>query len=55
MNGSIGPADVRGATADTTNVVLNFEPYQSHIVVFKKNEIDDPIKVDPKREHGLVY
>ncbi|MEP6788137.1 MAG: glycosyl hydrolase, partial [Acidobacteriota bacterium] len=46
MNGTTVSADVRGATTDTTTVVLNFEPYQSHVVVFEKRGIDDPIKVD---------
>ncbi len=38
MNGKASAADVSGQTADTTTVVLNFEPYQSHVVVFSKSK-----------------
>jgi hypothetical protein len=46
MNGTTTSADVRGSTTDTTRIVLNFEPYQSHVVVFERHGIDYPIKVD---------
>lgn len=37
MNGSTEAANVRNQEKDSTSVVLNFEPYQSHVVVFSKN------------------
>jgi hypothetical protein len=47
MNGNASGADVRSQTAETTSVVLNFEPYQSHVVVFAKGKaaLPNPSKV----------
>ena len=38
MNGKTSAADVRERMADATAVVLNFEPYQSRVVVFSKSK-----------------
>ena len=38
MNGTSTPAEVKRQTTDSTSVILNFEPYQSHIVVFSKSK-----------------
>ncbi len=42
MTGQTAAADVREHTADSTSVVLNFEPYESHVVVFSKNKTVQP-------------
>lgn len=34
MNGREIRADIRNRSADSTSIVLNFEPYESHVVVF---------------------
>ena len=36
MNGTSSAANVRIQEKDTTSVVLNFEPYQSHVLIFSK-------------------
>ena len=46
MNGKVSAADIRDQTAHTTAVVLNFEPYQSHVVVFSKNKPAMPKTLD---------
>ncbi len=38
MNGRVLGADVRSQTTTSTAVVLNFEPYQSHVIVFSKGK-----------------
>ena len=38
MSGRVLAADVRSQTAGSTSVVLNFEPYQSRVVVFLKGK-----------------
>lgn len=35
-------ANVKAQTKDQTNVVLNFEPYQSHVVIFSKRQTPLP-------------
>ncbi len=37
MDGTSTAANVKTQAKDSTSVVLNFEPYQSHVVVFSKN------------------
>ena len=46
IHGNRSAADVRSRTADSTAVVLNFEPYQSHIVVFSKENAGLPKAAD---------
>lgn len=38
MNGQVSGADVQSQTKDSTTVALNFEPYQSHTIVFSKRK-----------------
>jgi hypothetical protein len=38
MNGESSAANVRNQENNSTSVVLNFEPYQSHVVVFSKSK-----------------
>ena len=46
MSGKAAAADVRSQTADATAVVLNFEPYQSRVVVFSKGKPTLPKTAD---------
>ena len=46
LRGRVLAADVRNQTAGSTAVVLNFEPYQSHVVVFSKGMPALPKAVD---------
>jgi hypothetical protein len=34
MNGDVSVARVQGKTAESTSIDMNFEPYQSHVVIF---------------------
>ena len=36
MDGKSSSANVKSQTKDATNILLNFEPYQSHVVIFSK-------------------
>ena len=38
IDGTNGAANIKNQTKDSTSVLLNFEPYQSHIVVFSKSK-----------------
>lgn len=38
MNGESSAANVRNQENDSTSVVLNFEPYQSHVIIFSKSK-----------------
>lgn len=38
MTGELSAANVKSQTANATTVTLNFEPYQSHVVVFSKRK-----------------
>lgn len=38
MDGRTLPANISGQSTDSTTVALNFEPYQSHVVIFSKNK-----------------
>ena len=42
MDGAVSAANVKSQTADTTNILLNFEPYQSRVVIFSKRKITLP-------------
>lgn len=42
MDGKSFAANVKSSTKDATNVLLNFEPYQSHVVIFSKRKIAAP-------------
>lgn len=42
MNGEAFAIDAQSRTNDSTTVVLNFEPYQSHIVIFPKRSTTLP-------------
>jgi len=42
MDGSLAAANVRSQTAHATNIVLNFEPYGSQVVVFSKRRANLP-------------
>lgn len=38
MDGKSTAANVKSQTKDATNILLNFEPYQSHVVIFSKRK-----------------
>ncbi len=38
MDGKSVAANVKSQTKDATNIILNFEPYQSHVVIFSKRQ-----------------
>ncbi|HEY0461525.1 MAG TPA: glycosyl hydrolase [Pyrinomonadaceae bacterium] len=38
MDGKAVAADVKSQTKDATNILLNFEPYESHVVIFSKRK-----------------
>ncbi|MDQ3063506.1 MAG: glycoside hydrolase [Acidobacteriota bacterium] len=42
MNGKSAAANVKSQTKDATNILLNFEPYQSHVVIFSKRKTAPP-------------
>jgi hypothetical protein len=42
MDGAATAANIRSQTKDSTSVVLNFEPYQSHVVIFSKSAATKP-------------
>ena len=42
MNGKLSSANVKSQTKDATNILLNFEPYQSHVVIFTKRKANLP-------------
>jgi hypothetical protein len=46
MDGGSTAARVKGQAKDSTTVSLNFEPYQSHVVIFSKNKTAKPF-VEP--------
>ena len=42
MDGTVSAADVKSQTNNATNVLLNFEPYQSRVVIFSKRKLSSP-------------
>ena len=42
MDGKLSSANVKSQTKDATNILLNFEPYQSHVVIFTKRKANLP-------------
>ncbi len=38
MDGKSVAANIKSSTKDATNLLLNFEPYQSHVVIFSKRK-----------------
>jgi alpha-L-rhamnosidase len=42
MDGKSSAANVKSQTKDATNIILNFEPYQSHVVIFSKRKNTTP-------------
>lgn len=42
MDGKSVAANVKSQTKDATNILLNFEPYQSHVVIFSKRKTQLP-------------
>jgi hypothetical protein len=38
MDGKSSAANVKSQTAEATNILLNFEPYESHVVIFSKRK-----------------
>lgn len=42
MDGKSSTANVKSQTKDATNILLNFEPYQSHVVIFSKRKAPVP-------------
>jgi hypothetical protein len=42
MDGKSTAAKVKSQTKDTTSLLLNFEPYQSHVVIFSKRKMTNP-------------
>ena len=40
MNGTLASITPKSWNQDTTNLVLNFEPYQSHVIVFSNKPVD---------------
>lgn len=42
IDGKSSAANVKSQTKDATNILLNFEPYQSHVVIFSKRKMTTP-------------
>ena len=42
MDGKSSAANVKSQTSAATNILLNFEPYQSHVVIFSKRQMTTP-------------